>query len=93
MINVKNAGTELLTSSISTFEKFLSIKTPTKINAGAVAQDGTMLAKGVRNRHTKKQSEVTRLANPVLAPAATPEALSTKVVQVEALATVSLLLR
>ena len=68
---------------ISTFAKFLSIKTPTKINAGAVAQEGTMLARGVRKRHARKQSEVTRLARPVLAPAATPEALSTKVVQVE----------
>jgi len=83
MMSVRKAGTALLISVISTLEKFLSIKTPTNTSAGAVAQEGTMLARGERKRQAKKQSEVTRLARPVLAPAATPDALSTKVVQVD----------
>ena len=83
IIRVRNAGTALLMSLMSTFEKFLSIKTPTKISAGAVAQEGTIFATGVRKRQIRKQMDVTKLANPVLAPAATPEAHSTKVVQVE----------
>ena len=41
---VKNAGTAEPKSSISTFAKFLSIRTPTKISAGAVAAEGMMLA-------------------------------------------------
>ena len=53
------------------------------MSAGAVAQLGTMLASGDRNRHTKKQAETTKLVRPVLPPAATPEADSTNVVQVE----------
>lgn len=83
IIRVKNAGTALLISDISTFAKFLSNRTPTKISAGAVAQEGTMFARGVRKMHARKQSEVTRLAKPVLAPEATPDAHSTNVVQVE----------
>jgi len=83
MMRVRNAGTALLISFMSTLAKFLSMRTPTKIRAGAVAQEGTMFARGARKRHARKQKEVTRLAKPVLAPAATPEAHSTKVVQVE----------
>ena len=80
---MKNAGTALLTSSMSTFAMFLIISTPTKISAGAVAAAGMILARGERKRHTAKQSAVTRLVKPVLPPAATPEAHSTKVVTVE----------
>ena len=72
--NVTNAGTAERISSISTFAKFLAISTPTKISAGAVAHDGMMLATGLRNRHTAKQSAVTKLVRPVLPPAAIPEA-------------------
>ena len=83
IISVRNAGTEFLISDISTFAKFLSIRTPTKISAGAVAQEGTMFARGARKRQARKQIDVTKLAKPVLAPAATPEAHSTNVVQVD----------
>ena len=83
IMSARNAGTALLISLISTFAKFLSIRTPTKISAGAVAQEGTMFARGARKRQARKQSDVTKLAKPVLAPAATPEAHSTNVVQVE----------
>ena len=83
MISVRNAGTALLGSVISTFMRFLSIRTPTKISAGAVAQEGTMFARGARKRQARKQRDVIRLAKPVLAPAATPEAHSTNVVQVD----------
>ena len=81
--NVTNAGTAERISSISTFAKFLAISTPTKISAGAVAHDGMMLATGLRNRHTAKQSAVTKLVRPVLPPAAIPEADSTNVVHVD----------
>ena len=82
-MRVRNAGTAERRSFMSTFAKFLSIRTPTNISAGAVAQEGTTPARGVRNRQKKKQIAVIRLAKPVLAPAATPAADSTKVVQVE----------
>ena len=42
-----------------------------------------ILANGLKNKHNAKQIAVIILANPVLAPAATPEDDSTKVVQVE----------
>ena len=80
---VKNAGTALLMSSISTLAKFLHIKTPTKISAGAVAAAGIIEAIGERNKHKAKQIEVTKLVSPVLPPAATPDAHSTKVVTVD----------
>ena len=38
---------------------------------------------GERNKHKAKQIEVTKLASPVLPPAATPDAHSTKVVTVD----------
>jgi hypothetical protein len=53
------------------------------ISAGAVAQAGMIAAKGARKRQTAKQAAVTREVRPVLPPAATPDADSTKVVQVE----------
>ena len=53
------------------------------MRAGAVAHAGTMLASGVRKRHTKKQHATTRDVRPVLPPAATPDADSTNVVQVD----------
>ena len=80
---VRNAGTALLISVISTFEKFFIIRTPTKIRAGAVAAPGMMEAMGDKKRHSAKQMDVTKLVRPVLPPAATPDADSTKVVQVE----------
>ena len=70
-------------SDISTFANPLSIRTPTKISAGAVAHAGTTAATGVRKRHTAKQIDVIREASPVLPPAATPAADSTNVVQVD----------
>ena len=70
-------------SSISTFAKFLAMRTPTNISAGAVAHDGMIFATGLRKRHTAKQSAVTKLVSPVLPPAAIPEADSTNVVHVD----------
>ena len=63
--------------------KFLAINTPTKISAGAVAHVGITPAIGLKNRHTAKQAAVTKLARPVLPPAAIPDADSTKVVHVD----------
>ena len=83
MISAKNAGTAEHMSLISTFAKLFIINTPTKINAGAVAALGITVANGLKNRQNAKQIAVTTLARPVLAPAATPEADSTKVVQVD----------
>ena len=59
------------------------IKAPTMIKAGAVAAAGTIPIMGRKNRESRKQAEVTRLARPVLPPTATPDADSTKVVTVE----------
>lgn len=56
---------------------------PTKINAGAVAAGGTNAKIGLRNRAERNKRPVTSEARPVLAPAAIPEALSTKLVTVE----------
>ena len=82
MRNVTKAGTAERISSISTFAKFLAMRTPTNISAGAVAHDGMIFATGLRNRHTAKQSAVTKLVRPVLPPAAIPDADSTNVVPV-----------
>ena len=83
IMRVKNAGTALEISSISTAEKFFNINTPTKIRAGAVAAEGMIEAIGLKNNAIKKQAEVITLVNPVLPPAATPDADSTNVVHVE----------
>ena len=68
---------------MSTLAKFLDIRTPTYIRAGAVAQLGTMLASGLKNKHTAKHAAVITLAKPVLPPAPTPDADSTNVVHVD----------
>ena len=83
MMSARNAGIAELISDISTFAKLLSIRTPTKMSAGEVAQEGTMEASGVRTRQRAKQIAVTRLVRPVLPPAATPAEDSTNVVQVD----------
>ena len=64
MINAKNAGTADSMSSMSTFAKFLSIRTPTKIKAGAVAQPGTILATGLKNKQSAKQMDTTTPVRP-----------------------------
>ena len=83
IMRVKNAGTALEISSISTAEKFFNINTPTKIRAGAVAAEGMIEAIGLKNNAIRKQADVITLVKPVLPPAATPEADSTNVVHVD----------
>ena len=59
------------------------IRKPTKISAGAVAKPGIAQNIGARNIDKRKSRPVTTDARPVLAPAATPAELSTKVVVVD----------
>ena len=61
----------------------VTIKNPTKIKAGAVANPGTAVKIGAKKIAAKNKSPVTTEANPVLAPSPTPAELSTKVVVVE----------
>ena len=59
------------------------IKNPTKTNAGAVANPGMAQKIGEKKIEIRNKNPVTTEAKPVLAPAATPAELSTKVVVVE----------
>ena len=60
-MSARNAGTACAMSDMSTFAKFLSIRTPTKISAGEVAQAGTIAATGAR-RYSCTQSKTVRSA-------------------------------
>ena len=60
-----------------------TINTPTTINAGAVTADVITDNTGEKNNANKNNTPVTIAANPVLAPAATPEEDSTYDVTVE----------
>lgn len=77
------AGTASVKSLKSMPAADVIIKKPTKIRAGAVANPGIAQKIGDRKMETKNKRPVTTEASPVLAPAATPEELSTKVVVVE----------
>ncbi|MNF07832.1 hypothetical protein D3C80_2080940 [compost metagenome] len=54
-----------------------TINSPTIINAGAVAADGTSRNKGAKNNAIRNIPAVLKAVKSVLPPAATPEALST----------------
>ena len=60
-----------------------TIRKPTKIRAGAVAKLGIEQKIGDSTTEIKNKNPVTTEEKPVLAPAATPEELSTNVVVVE----------
>ena len=60
-----------------------NIKKPTKIKAGAVANEGIDVNNGENNVASKNNTPVVTAVNPVLPPATTPALDSTKVVTVE----------
>jgi len=60
----------------------VTIKKPTMTKAGAVAKAGIAKKIGAKNKDKAKKIAVKTEASPVLPPAATPAALSTKVVVV-----------
>lgn len=70
---VMKAGTA--TSKLFQFisAKFAAINTPTTTKAGVVTALVTTAINGLKNSAYRKQQPVTILANPVLAPTATPE--------------------
>lgn len=74
---VRKAGNASVMSSKLILTTEVIINSPTKINAGAVAEAGTIKNSGARNSARKNITAVERDVNPVLPPAATPEALST----------------
>ena len=73
MIIVINAGTATSNFFQSISAKFAAINTPTTTRAGVVTALVTTCINGLKNNANKKQQPVTILANPVLAPTATPE--------------------
>ena len=77
------AGTDSAGSlkSISTTAE--TIRNPTKINAGAVANPGIVVNNGAKMIANKNNNPVTTEESPVLAPSDTPEELSTNVVVVD----------
>lgn len=77
------AGIASLKSWKSTSTIAEIIKNPTKMSAGAVANPGMAQNIGEKKIESKNKTPVTTEARPVLAPAATPAELSTKVVVVE----------
>ena len=66
-----------------TFKIADTIKNPTKINAGAVANPGIAVKIGAKKIARRNKKPVTTDASPVLAPSPTPAELSTNVVVVE----------
>ena len=77
------AGTASVISSKFTCNIADTIRNPTKISAGAVANPGIAVNIGAKKIATKNKRPVATEASPVLAPAPTPAELSTKVVVVE----------
>ena len=77
------AGTDSVKSSKSTLIMDDTIKKPTKISAGAVANPGIAVKIGAKKIAIRNSRPVTMDARPVLAPAPTPAELSTNVVVVE----------
>src|SRR5699024_7402297 len=80
---VKKAGTAISNCSHFIFLNDEDISTPTIINAGAVTSGVTTLRSGEKNNAYKKNPAVTTDANPVRAPAPTPDVDSTKEVVVD----------
>ena len=61
----------------------LTIRNPTKISAGAVANPGIVVNTGANTIAIRNKKPVTTDESPVLPPSATPDELSTNVVVVE----------
>ena len=61
----------------------LTIRNPTKIRAGAVANPGIVVNTGANIIAIRNKKPVTTEESPVLPPSATPDELSTNVVVVE----------
>lgn len=69
---VKKAGTAISKRDQFIFPKDETISTPTIIRAGAVTGAVTTSNSGKKNKDRMKNPAVTKDANPVLAPVATP---------------------
>ncbi len=69
----RKAGAVSVRSEKSSPATELSISTPTKIRAGAVAKAGTAVKTGARKTESRNNNPVTTEASPVLAPASTPD--------------------
>ena len=82
-IKQRYAGAASVTSLKSILTIADTIRNPTKINAGAVANPGIAVKIGANKIAIRNMNPVTTDAKPVLAPAPTPAELSTKVVVVE----------
>ena len=74
---VKKAGTAISNWDQLIFPKEETISTPTMIKAGAVTGDVIIDKTVKKNIDSKKNPAVTSAANPVRAPAATPDDDST----------------
>ena len=79
-IKQRYAGAASVTSLKSILTIADTIRNPTKINAGAVANPGIAVKIGANKIAIRNMNPVTTDAKPVLAPAPTPAELSTKVV-------------
>lgn len=75
------AGIDSVKSSKSILTTALIIRNPTNISAGAVAKPGIAINIGERRIAATNKAPVTTDARPVLPPSATPDELSTNVVQ------------
>lgn len=73
MINARYGGIASDTSSNSISLMALNKRPPTKINAGAVAQDGMMLTNGAKMIAAKNMIAVNTEVSPVLPPTLIPE--------------------
>ena len=78
-----NPGTASPISLKSMFKIVPSIKKPTIISAGAVANAGIARNTGANSKEAKKSIATVTAVRPVRPPAITPEELSTKVVTVD----------
>ena len=82
-IRQRYAGTASVISLKLISTTALTIKNPTKISAGAVANPGIVVNTGAKKIETKNNNPVTIDESPVLPPSDTPAELSTNVVVVE----------
>ena len=82
-IRQRYAGMASVRSLKSTLTIADTIRNPTKINAGAVANPGIAVKIGAKKIASRNKKPVTTDARPVLAPAPTPAELSTNVVVVD----------
>lgn len=92
-ISARYAGTASVRSLKSISTTADTIRNPTKIRAGAVANPGIVVNTGARKIETRKRNPVTTDESPVLPPSATPAELSTNVVVVDVPSTALLMLQ